>query len=68
MVKSLHQGKENFVLESQLMSLFETKLPPAQKGGGWGLYIFSYLSWDMMNPSQKAEQLTTNNNHLFDKS
>jgi hypothetical protein len=36
MVKSLHQGKENFVLESQLTSLFQTKLPPAQKGGEIG--------------------------------
>jgi hypothetical protein len=46
MVKSLHQGKENFVLESQLTSLFQTKLPPAQKGVGALSLFLSLMGHD----------------------
>ena len=62
LVKSPHQGKENFVLESQLTSLFQTKLPPAQKGGGDGSFIsflVSHGTWWSLHLRQNSSPPTT---------
>ncbi len=65
MAQSVHQRKEIFFLESHLASFLPNRLPPTH-GVASSLLLASH-DRSLMKPSSKAEQLITNNNHLFDK-
>ena len=64
MAQSVHQRKEIFFPESHLASFLPTRLPPTH-GVPSSLFLASHDPWWSL--LSKAEQLPTNNNHLFDK-
>jgi hypothetical protein len=64
MTQSVHQRKEIFFPESHWASFLPTRLPPTH-GVPSSLFLASHDPWWSL--LSKAEQLPTNNNHLFDK-